>query len=76
MICPTGIAEYFSREDWTTQITLIRLNKSSVSRNGFASSRTHKSGLVGAVCSMSRYAATARCCAQASSTKGLRFIFV
>jgi hypothetical protein len=34
MICPTGKAEYFSQEDWTTQITLIRLNKSVVSRKG------------------------------------------
>ena len=23
MICPTGTAEYFSREDWTGKITLI-----------------------------------------------------
>jgi hypothetical protein len=34
MICPTAKAEYFSRGDWTTQITLIRLNKSLVSRIG------------------------------------------
>ena len=34
MICPTGKAEYFSQKDWTTQITLIRLDKSPVSRNG------------------------------------------
>jgi hypothetical protein len=39
MICPTAKAQYFSQKDWTTQITLIRLNKSAVSRNGFASSR-------------------------------------
>jgi hypothetical protein len=36
MICPTGKAEYFSQMDWTTQITLIRLNKSPFSRNGFS----------------------------------------
>jgi hypothetical protein len=35
MICPTGKLEYFSQKDWTTQITLIRLNKSPVSRIGF-----------------------------------------
>jgi hypothetical protein len=27
MICPTGIAKYFLREDWTTQIRLNRLKK-------------------------------------------------
>src|SRR5258706_8928286 len=27
VICPTAEAEYFSREDWTTQITLNRLGK-------------------------------------------------
>jgi hypothetical protein len=32
VICPTKKAEYFSPKDWTTQITLIRLNKSPVSR--------------------------------------------
>jgi len=32
MICPTGKAEYFSREDWTTQITLIRFNKFAFTR--------------------------------------------
>jgi hypothetical protein len=79
MICPTLKAEYFSQKDWTTQITLIRLNKSPVSRNGLrrrgachrarvratrwcrarrgseapmTRARTHKSGLVGAACSM------------------------
>jgi hypothetical protein len=39
MICPTRKAQYFSQTDWTAQITLIRLHKSTVSRNGFSSSR-------------------------------------
>jgi hypothetical protein len=34
VICPTRKAGYFSYKDWTSQITLIRLNKSLVSRNG------------------------------------------
>jgi hypothetical protein len=32
MICPTGKAEYFSQQDWTTQITLIELAFSSFCR--------------------------------------------
>jgi hypothetical protein len=28
VICPTGQAEYFSAQDWTTQISLNRLTKS------------------------------------------------
>jgi len=27
MICPTGIADYFSSEDWTGQITLKSFRK-------------------------------------------------
>jgi hypothetical protein len=27
MICPTGIAEYFARDDWTGQITLESFGK-------------------------------------------------
>jgi hypothetical protein len=33
LICPTRLAEYFCKADWTGQITLIRLNKSTLSRN-------------------------------------------
>jgi len=29
MICPTGQAEYFSAQDWTTQISLNRLTNSA-----------------------------------------------
>jgi hypothetical protein len=29
MICPTGIAKYFCKRDWTTQIKLNRLKKST-----------------------------------------------
>jgi hypothetical protein len=32
MICPTTKAEYFLSEDWTGQITLIRLDKSGCAR--------------------------------------------
>ena len=32
MICPTRQAGYFSHRDWTTQVTLIRLDKSDFAR--------------------------------------------
>jgi hypothetical protein len=45
MICPTAKAEYFFERDWTTQITLIRLDKSDFPRNGFASLRSQSLGV-------------------------------
>ena len=36
LICPTSEAEYFCKADWTGQITLIRLKKSTFSRNRVA----------------------------------------
>jgi hypothetical protein len=33
MICPTGEAKYFCNEDWTTQISLKKHNKSPRTRN-------------------------------------------
>jgi hypothetical protein len=35
LIWPSGEVESFRKRDWTGQITLIRLNKSPVSRNGW-----------------------------------------
>jgi hypothetical protein len=32
MICPTAKGKYFYQRDWTTQISLIRLDKSGFSR--------------------------------------------
>jgi len=33
MICPTGEAKYFFKEDWTTQISLKNHEKSPGTRN-------------------------------------------
>jgi hypothetical protein len=44
MICPTGEAKYFCNEDWTTQISLRKHNKSPRTRNdidGYRFRSTH-----------------------------------
>jgi hypothetical protein len=43
LICPTAQAEYFSRGDWTTQITLNRLNKLRFARMRFPKPDGHAS---------------------------------
>jgi hypothetical protein len=43
MICPTGIAKYFCKGDWTTQIKLNRLKKLSFSRTRFPKPQGHAS---------------------------------
>jgi hypothetical protein len=44
MICPTGEAKYFCNEDWTTQISLKKHNKSLLTRDdidGYRVRSTH-----------------------------------
>src|SRR5712692_6216544 len=36
MICPTGIADYFASEDWTSQITLESFGKIAAHKNAHA----------------------------------------
>jgi hypothetical protein len=43
MICPAGIAKYFCKGDWTTQIKLNRLKKLSFSRTRFPKPQGHAS---------------------------------
>jgi hypothetical protein len=43
LICPTAQAEYFSRWDWTTQITLNGLNKLRFARTRFPKPKGHAS---------------------------------
>ena len=40
MICPTGIADYFASEDWTSQITLESFGKSPHTKNAHALNRS------------------------------------
>jgi hypothetical protein len=48
VICPTRKAKYFFNEDWTGQITLIRLNK-------FRSARITESGYTFITCPHSQF---------------------
>jgi hypothetical protein len=43
LICPTAQANFFTRGDWTTQITLYRLNKLRFARTRFPKPEGHAS---------------------------------